>query len=303
MARETFEVWRPRAAAAPLVQLAQEIGADYAAQGYPMTARQMYYQFVARDVIENTYRSYKNLCSILDKARMGGLLDWDYIEDRTRNVYGTDGHSESPERTIELAALAYRRAMWQGQPYHVEVWVEKEALAGVVERAASENGVNYFACRGYVSQSEMKKAGDRFNYYRRNKGARGLLLHLGDHDPSGIDMTRDIEDRLYTFTRGNPPAVRRIALNMDQIEQYEPPPNFAKESDSRHAKYLEEFGEDSWELDALEPSVLNDLITEHVQSVVDEDLMQEQRDRQERERESLTAISDRYGEVIDFLGV
>lgn len=301
--REAFENWTPRGETAQLVTLVNDICAEYARQGYELTLRQLYYQLVARDVVPNTFRSYKRVGTIVDNARMAGLLDWDYIVDRTRNVYRTDGIDTSPEDAIDTTARAYAKALWRRQPNHVEVWVEKEALAGVVQRAAGEVGINYFSCRGYVSQSEMYASGTRFaRLVRRGKSV--TVLHLGDHDPSGIDMTRDIRDRLTTFSRGGRDIeVKRIALNMDQIETYSPPPNFAKVTDARFAAYQAQYGDDSWELDALTPQVINELITTEALALRDEEMWREDEAEQEREREQLTSISDRFGEVVEYLGV
>ena len=295
--KQAFKVWAPRGDALEMVRQANSICAEYAGQGYDLTLRQLYYQFVSRDLIPNTQRAYKSLGSVIDKARLSGLLDWAYIVDRTRNAYRTDGNDTSPEEAIRLTAESYRRALWEDQPYHVEVWVEKEALAGVVERAASEVGVIYFSCRGYVSQSEMYAAGMRFRSWGR-QGKDSLLIHLGDHDPSGIDMTRDIEDRLLMFAGPYCPQIRRIALNLDQVQQYDPPPNPAKVTDSRFEGYQLEYGNESWELDALEPQVLNDLIVQEVLSVRDEELWTIAEDRQEAEREQLTNISDNWDQIV-----
>jgi hypothetical protein len=299
--RETFITWNPRGESLALVEQANAICRTYQRDGYDLTLRQLYYQFVARDVIPNNFRSYKRLGGIVDQARLAGLLDWSYIVDRTRNAYGTDGHSLSPEDTIAGAALGYQLPHWTAQPSHVEVWVEKEALAGVVQRAAEEVGVVFFSCRGYVSQSEMYSAGKRFAAYGR-QGKRNYVVHLGDHDPSGIDMTRDITDRLRTFAGPHAPEVRRIALNMDQVDEYQPPPNFAKVTDSRFADYQSIYGDDSWELDALEPSILNDLITAEVYGLRDEDLWAEVEERQEEERAQLQRVSDRWDEVVELVG-
>lgn len=294
--RQQFINWAPRGETYDIVTQANTICANYQEQGYDLTLRQLYYQFVARDIIPNTHRSYKRLGSIVDSARLAGLLDWDYIVDRTRNVYRTDGDDISPADATRKTAERYARELWANQPNHVEVWVEKEALAGVVERAAAAMGVHYFSCRGYVSQSEMHAAGMRFRRYRRD-GKKGYIIHLGDHDPSGIDMTRDIRTRLDMFCRGFPPEVRRIALNMDQVEEFNPPPNFAKTTDSRFDSYLREFGEDSWELDALDPATLNDLIIDEVIGLRDAELWEEAHEEQEEERAQLTAIADNWNIV------
>lgn len=298
MSRQAFIDWSPRDESAALVVRAVEICAEYAQQGYDLTLRQLYYQFVARDLIPNTFKSYKRLGTIIDNARLAGYLDWDYIVDRTRNVYRTDGRDESPQGALHDMMLGYAKELWAWQPYHVEVWVEKEALAGVIERAAQETGVNYFSCRGYVSQSEMYRAARRFKSYKA-RGKDVVIIHLGDHDPSGIDMTRDIGERLNMF--GSYPDVRRIALNMSQVEEYNPPPNFAKVTDARFTSYQVLYGDDSWELDALDPATLHDLIVAEVMSLRDPELWNEAESEQEEERAQLMGIEDRWGDVIEFL--
>jgi hypothetical protein len=300
MSRQQFIDWNPNQRSIGLVGIANAICADYARQGFDLTLRQLYYQFVARGHIPNTMKSYKSLGGIIDQARLGGLLDWNYIVDRTRNVYRTDGADDDPAQAIADAARDYALTLWEDQPNHVEVWVEKEALAGVVQQAASQVGVNYFACRGYVSQSEMHSAGNRFRRYgQRDK--TNYIVHLGDHDPSGIDMTRDIEDRLLMFAGPHCPIIKRVALNMDQIEQYRPPPNPAKSTDSRYGGYLAEYGDESWELDALDPATLSALITSTVLELRDETLWNAAYARQETDREQLQTISDRWHEISEYL--
>lgn len=243
---------------------------EYRAAGYTLTLRQLYYQFVARDLIPNTQRSYKRLGSIINDGRMAGYIDWDAIEDRTRNLE-RNAHWRSPADGIQSLRDQYRIDMWSNQPNRVEVWIEKEALIGVIEGVCTELDVPYFACRGYVSQSEQYRAGLRARSFYNRASQDTVILHFGDHDPSGIDMTRDNYDRLRTFAgyRGKPRVVR-VALNMDQVHEYRPPPNPAKVTDSRFEGYRREFGDESWELDALEPSVIDALIREHVDAYRDE---------------------------------
>ena len=192
-------------------------------------------------------------------TRLAGLIDWHSIVDRTRNLRG-NGHWDKPEDVIASARYSYLLNKWDGQPNYVEVWVEKDALVDIVGQACIPLDTPYFSCRGYTSQSEMWSAAQRFidQSYRDNR----YIIHLGDHDPSGIDMTRDIQERLRMF--GADVYVKRVALTMNQIETYNPPPNPAKLSDSRCGKYIDEYGDESWELDALEPSVITNLITNEV---------------------------------------
>jgi len=229
---------------------------EYAAQGFDLTLRQLYYQFVSRDLIENTDRAYKRLGRIVNDARLAGLIDWDAITDRTRNVRSV-AHWESPAEIIATCAEQFRLDKWEEQSYRVEVWIEKDALTGVIEGICRTLDVAWFSCRGYTSQSEMWRAAQRLRGYVECDQAP-VILHLGDHDPSGIDMTRDIADRLALFMGGV--EIQRLALNLDQIERYGPPPNPTKTTDSRAGDYINQYGNDSWELDALEPSVLVDLI-------------------------------------------
>lgn len=301
MTRQAFIDWRPSAESLALVQIATNICEEYARQGFDLTLRQIYYQFVARGYIANTMRSYKRLGDVIDKSRLAGLLDWRYIVDRTRNVYRTDGADTTPADAIASVAAGYGLPLWESQPNHVEVWVEKEALAGVVQQAAGGVQVNYFACRGYVSQSEMYSAGLRFRRYGR-MGKQNYVIHLGDHDPSGIDMTRDIANRLAMFAGVYAPEVRRIALNMSQVEQYNPPPNPAKVTDSRYEGYERVHGDESWELDALDPATLSALISDAVLSLRDERLWQLAVEQQEGQREQLQRVSDRWSDVLALVG-
>lgn len=240
---------------------------DYEAQGYSLTLRQVYYQMVARDIIPNNERSYKNLGALINDARLAGLIDWNAIEDRTRNIRGRT-HWEKPGDVIKAAAYNYHLDYWQDQDNYVEVWVEKDALVGVVGRICDQLDLKYFSCRGYVSQSEMWVAAKRLEK-RQREGKNIVLLHLGDHDPSGIDMSRDILDRLNVFETDDI-EFKRLALNMEQVEEYNPPPNPTKLTDSHATKYLSDFGHECWELDALEPKVIDALIKDNVLKFRDE---------------------------------
>jgi hypothetical protein len=262
----TYKPKRFTADSEAIIAKADEICTAYMAQGYTLTLRQLYYQFVARGLLANTEKNYDKLGSLVNDARLAGLIDWDAIEDRTRHLRKLADWA-SPKDIIEACFTQFRYDRWQHQPTRVEVWIEKDALVGVIEGICNRYRVPYFACRGYSSQSEQWRAGRRFLGYRQG-GQDVLVLHLGDHDPSGIDMTRDNDDRLAIFASGEDGEdfelesglrVKRIALNMNQVRQYNPPPNPAKLSDSRAASYIERFGNQSWELDALEPRGIADM--------------------------------------------
>lgn len=280
-----------------LIKTANEIITDYHEQGYDLTLRQVYYQMVARDIIPNNMKSYKRLGGVIDDARLAGLIDWTAIVDRTRNLRSLS-HWEEPGDIIKSAARGYHIDKWATQSHRPEVWVEKDALVGVIGQVCERWDVPYFSCRGYTSSSEMWLASQRLKSCSR-KGQTPIIFHLGDHDPSGKDMTRDIDDRLTLFMGGL--GVERLALNIEQIELYSPPPNPAKITDSRAAKYMEEFGDDSWELDALEPSVIDALIEENIQAILDQEEWDEAVSQEEIARKSLQQAADRWDEVVEML--
>lgn len=248
-----------------------EIIARYKAQGLTLTLRQLYYQHVVANLITNEEKSYKNLGRLVGEARMAGLIDWNAIEDRVR-VPITPSEWENLEDILKSVYAAFRLPRWEGQEYYAELWVEKDALSGVLRPLATEYHVTLMVNKGYSSLSAMYEASKRFLEAEEN-GQRTRLFYLGDHDPSGEDMVRDIQSRLHTF--GSEVVVKKIALTMPQIEQYNPPPNPAKMSDSRAKKYVEKHGDESWEVDALPPEVLQDLIREALGSVVDAEKMDE----------------------------
>jgi hypothetical protein len=280
-----------------IISTAEQICQEYAARGLGLTLRQLYYQFVARGYLPNRDTEYKRLGSIVADARLAGLIDWDHIEDRTRFLRGVTTWS-SPNQILHAVASQFQTDRWRDQPEHVEVWIEKDALVGVIQNPCSRWHVDYFACRGYASASEVRAAGVRFARYER-MGRHTTVIHLGDHDPSGIDMTRDLEDRLRLF--GSRVDVRRIALNMDQVEQYAPPPNPAKLTDSRATGYIAEYGRESWELDALDPTVIQDLVEREILARLDMDEWNRVEAEDLAVREVLGQLADNWDEVREYV--
>ena len=291
-----------------LIDLAVDIVADYRRRGYSLTLRQLYYQMVARDLFPeswkdektgstNNKRSYDKLGDIISDARLAGIVSWEAIEDRTREVDGNN-HWESPADIVQVCARQFMFDKWVDQPNRIEVWVEKDALEGVVGQACRDLDVSFFSCRGYASMTSLWDAGQRLRGYA-DKGQSPYILHLGDHDPSGIDMTRDILDRVRMFMgarRRDTLTVHRIALNRDQITQYDPPPNPAKATDARYASYAATHGEECWELDALDPGVIDQLIRDRVSALRDDDLFESQLEREREARAELTLIAGNWNE-------
>jgi hypothetical protein len=260
--------------------------------------RQLYYQLVARDLIPNNQRSYKNLGVIIGNGRLAGLIDWDSIEDRLRELIQVS-HWSSPASIIRASADSFRQDKWRNQPCRIEIWVEKDALSGVLTPIAEKHDVDFFAARGYPSLSEMYLAGKRFARYAR-AGQEIHILHLGDHDPSGIDMTRDIEERVSMFAQKFL-KVNRLALNWDQIELYNPPPNFAKQTDSRFAGYELQYGDESWELDALDPTTLASIVEPVILELRDDEQWEIDSNKEQRHRDDLDTAASNWHDVANFL--
>lgn len=297
-------------AAGLVIAQANAVIAGYVDAGYRLTLRQLYYQFVARDLFpeerrwtwdgsrwkrdpegtKNAEPNYKWLGGLLNDARLAGLVDWNAIEDRTRQLK-YNNHWEDPADLLAWAADGYGFDKWRDQPERVEVWVEKEALAGVVERPSNRWDVSWFCCRGYVSQSELWRAAQRLAQYRK-AGQVPTVIYLGDHDPSGVDMSRDIFDRMELFVGAI--NVERIALNMDQIEELDPPPSPAKLTDSRAGSYIERYGDESWELDALDVEYLDRLIDSAILVHVDLELFEAAQEQQEEERNKIRDLGERW---------
>ena len=294
-----------------IIDTANTIIDEYKADGYDLTLRQLYYQFISRDLFPENRRwtwtgkrwvrdpngtknappNYKWIGTFINDGRLAGLIDWNSIVDRTRR-HEANAHWDNPSDIIEDSADQYAIDTRADQNNYLEVWVEKDALVGVIERACEPLDIGYLSCRGYVSQSAMWRAAMRFKRQEQNGKDCTILLHLGDHDPSGIDMTRDIQDRLYMF--GSRVVVRRIALDMEQVEEYKPPPNPAKTTDSRYATYRDEYGDDSWELDALDPRIITELITNQAADYTDNKKRKALIKKQENERQEIRELAENW---------
>jgi hypothetical protein len=192
---------------------------------------------------------------------------------------------------LRASAAQFMYDRWANQPCHVEVMVEKDALSGVLLPVCAEMDVLFTANKGYSSASYMYETGKRLLEHAR-RGREVHVIYLGDHDPSGLDMSRDIADRLSIFMDGAAVEVHRIALNMDQVEQYNPPENPAKTTDSRYADYATKFGSRSWELDALEPAVLAGLVRDTIRVLIDDGAWAVSLAKQTEARDHLTRMAN-----------
>lgn len=293
--KEKFIDWKPTGSSYALLVGILEILEEYREQGYKLTLRQLYYQLVSRDRIANKTSEYKRLGNIVSKARLSGHIDWSMIEDRVR-IPAVNSHWDSPVDILKSAAESFYMPKWTDQDNYVEVWCEKDAVSNIIEPVCRKWDVIFMANRGYSSQTAMY---DGFNRLVES-GKPARVFYLGDHDPSGIDMTNDIRNRLGTFIYCDADIhyenVDRLALNMDQVERYNPPENPAKVTDSRYAKYVQIYGMSSWELDALEPSVLSAIVENAIFRFLDLDKFRKIESIEAVHKEKLLEMAEDYGE-------
>jgi hypothetical protein len=325
MPKETFRTQNFRGDSYDKISKMISIVDEYQSQGLRLTARQLYYQFVARDFILNTPAAYKKLTSLLSDARYAGLVDWDAIEDRGR-VPERHAQWSSLGSLVDSALHSYRLPRWKTQPKYVELWVEKQALAGVLSPIADQFHVTLMVNKGYSSSSAMYEAANRIKdatisdreaYDRlipdilardlpagspelkaayKEGGAKlaslskpTYILYLGDHDPSGEDMVRDVDARLSEFGCLRLEVIK-IALTMDQVKKYDPPPNPAKVTDPRAKAYREKFGDKSWEVDALPPDVLATILRSVFSKLIDKEAMEAIKAQEELDKVRLREV-------------
>ncbi len=296
MAKQKFVDHKFKPNSLTLIETANGILDEYEKMGFKLSLRQLYYQLVARDHIENSDASYKRIGSLISNARKAGLVDWEMIEDRNR-VTVQNTHWSSPAEIVEAAAHGFRIDRWQGQENRVEVMVEKDALSGILEPVCQELDVAFTANKGYSSSSAMYTAAQRLAHiWHTNPEVSHLhVIYLGDHDPSGMHMTEDVRERLALYANDEIPlTVHRIALNMDQVKKWNPPKNPAKKKDSRFAVYAKKYGASSWELDAIEPKTLAQLVRETVNALIDTETWRRVASREAQMRNELLDFARSY---------
>lgn len=294
--RQAYEEWSPSADVLKLVLYIDQMCGEYQAQGLMLSVRQLYYQLVARGMIENTERSYQRIVGIITRGRMAGYIDWDAIEDRGRDIE-LRTRWESATQIVRASARSFHQDLWVNQTERVFVMVEKAALAGVLTRVCEQYDVPLLACRGYPSVSVVRELVMDHIVPALEADQVPVLLHLGDHDPSGIDMTRDLDERIKVFADVHWEQefdVDRIALTMRQIEEVKPPENPAKSTDSRFQEYRRRFGTKSWELDALDPAYLMNLVETNIRKSINATAWEERRQEIEAKRAKIQKVADKF---------
>lgn len=290
-----------------LAQIVQVIEEHQAAGIRRMTSRQLYYRLVAANIIPNNARSYQNLTTLLTDARYAGFIDWNFIVDLGREPLIPTQYEDINELAdAAVASLRYDR--WEGQGRYVEVWVEKQALQSVLEPIGDELHVPIVVNKGYTSASSMYRSAVRLSQ-QKQAGRKTFVIYCGDLDPSGDDMVRDIGDRLREF--GVVPTITKLALNLDQVREYECPVNPAKSTDSRFQGYADKFMSDpdyaaicdaqgvdpnevhSWELDAIPVAELDRLVREAVKKhIVHPELVEEIKEKEQADKRAMRKAAE-----------
>lgn len=293
--KEQFVEKRFGAEAMQTISICDQILTDYSSRGYDLSVRQLYYQLVSSNYISNNERSYKNLTTLVSDARMAGYLDWEAIVDRGRELVSPSTFKNLTD-FMWVVKRGYRLDKWQNQKVSVEVMVEKQALEGVLIPVCRRLGIGFTANKGYSSSTAVYECSKRI-LRRITEGQKAVVIYLGDHDPSGIDMTRDVRDRLTIMCAPYMNedvsvweellVVHRIALNRDQVDQYSLPPNPAKITDSRASAYIQRFGNESWELDAMRPEEIAALVEQTVMQYVDIKSWRSDEKSEEKDKEKI----------------
>lgn len=254
-----------------------------------MTVRQIYYQAVSRGVIDKTEVEYKStICRLLADMRRDGTIPYDKIADNTRWMRKPRTYSGLHDM-LENTHRTYRRALWDEQDAYVEIWLEKEALAGVLVEITSKWDVPLMVTRGYPSISYVHSAAETIEA----QGKPAYLFYFGDHDPSGVDIDRCLEKQLRELTDAEI-HIERVAVTRQQIAEFELPTRPTKKSDSRSKNFVGE----SVEVDAIDPETLCDICDSCIRRHIDLDSYYRMRQVEDAERDTLaTMIANMGGEL------
>jgi hypothetical protein len=233
---------------------------------HPMTIRQLFYRLVSAGKIPNQHKYYHLVSRVMTKAREDGRVEFDYIVDRSRPAYQPNVW-EDAAGYAETVKKAYRKDYWATQPYHVEVWAEKDAIIGAIQPVTDELGVTVRVQRGFISTTKAFEIADHFDSIDKPI----MVFYLGDHDPSGQCIEADALARIQGHSCQEF-SLKRLAIHKDDIAEYDLPPLRIKSTDTRSANFRNQFGEECVELDALPPDVLRDRIKSAIESLIDREL-------------------------------
>jgi hypothetical protein len=294
------------------VRRTNEIILEYADQDLlPLTLRQIHYQMVVRHKdYPNTKISYEHLADDLVQARMSGLVPWNAIDDPTRGLHRQPSWN-SIQETIKTCARLHHISRWKNQEKWPLVLVEKDAALGIISRACRDLDVPYASMKGYGSISALRNQVANEHCLRAiDLGKEPVIIHLSDLDASGWDMERNLVGKLTKLV-GRKVDIRHIALTVDQVlEGYGDgnplPPDPVKSADPRAEKFVAMLAEHelepgAWEMDALKPDMLHELIVNEIKSCRDEELWQEVQEQEDEQKQTIREAAENWDDVSEFL--
>jgi len=322
-----FQPYRPQAKNRQLIDACNAILTTFAEKGFVLSLRQLFYQLIVRGKIQNTQADYDNVGDVCRDGRYGGLIDWEHMTDRVRLLQDAARWIDAKDR-LAHAAKTLRIDTWKGQAFRPEVWIEKDALSELADAACTPYDVPYIAIKAYNSASAMWDAYKRFVRYIA-EGQIPLILHLGDFDYTGDDCSRFLQEQMLMMLKDVEGKIsfRRLALNPTQIDRYDLPPQPGKMGDPRfkahikkHEPWLRKFASKHkelvapmiaemrkdkgkrenddiafvWELDALAPEVIIEIIEDGITDFMDSDLRGQYVDRQTEYRNVIADMSENY---------
>jgi hypothetical protein len=253
------------------------------ASEHPATVRQVFYRLVSDGVIAKTEGEYKQtVVRLLAAMRREGVIPFQWIADNTRWMRKSQSF-DSVEHALYRTAQTYRRTVWADQAAYVEVWLEKDALAGVLLEATDPWDVPLMVTRGYPSLTFLHSAAEQIAAV----GKPCFLYYFGDYDPSGIDIPRKVETDLRALAPDADLRFERVAVNEAQIAEWNLPTRPTKRTDARAKR----FTGDSVEVDAVPPEQLRSLVSDAILQHVDAHALQLLRAAEESERKLLYAMA------------
>ena len=272
---------------------------------WPLTVRTIHYRMAQSNPppLRNThprydtgpYRndddSYGDLSDLLCRGRIAGLVEWESIVDETRPVSVWRKWPEVGAYVREQFdgfLATYRRDLLQSQTEHIELVCEKMTVQGIADRVAHPLCVNTMIGRGFSSVTARYELAQRFV---RSGKERLLLLVVSDHDPEGECIATNLVASLTDeFGIDKPIEARRVALTRDQVDRFGLlPAGKVKRKSSRAPAFVRKFGDNVYELEALEPAELEDLIRDALLAVIDHDLLKREQELEKVELATLYA--------------
>ena len=266
----------------------KELILDWARQHRPVTVRQIFYRLSTLEAVDKSERGYKVVGRLCTQMRLDGEIPFSYFADNTRWMRRPRTYN-TIEEALELTAQTYRKSLWQNQTAAAEIWLEKEALAGVIYPVTSLWDVPLMVVKGYPSVTFLHTAASQMknDYFHHNRITK--IFYLGDRDPSGLDIFRNITERIPEFAQNTPIIFSHVAVTPAQVRRWQLPSRPTKKKDSR----AKDFEGESVELDAILPSDLRQLVTDCIEKVIDSSQLEQLREIEKMEKESVPGILKR----------